>query len=140
MRAVTAQITGRRYHRAPLDPLSRLELILEPTNEVDREAVALYANDRCAGYLEAGLASIVRRLIVRGRPVLVAPTRDPDEVLIYLPERGDAYGATLLPVASSDGQRRSWVDRRRGLCTCPAGRWHSCRHRRSAGVLPAKAT
>jgi hypothetical protein len=135
MRPVTARLAGRRYHRAPISPLSRLELLLEPANEHDREAVSIRADGICAGYLEAGLASVVRRLILRGRPVLLAPSRRADEIVLFLPERGDRYGGTLLPVTSSDGQRRYWVDQRRDLCTCPAGRWARCRHRQGLRVL-----
>jgi hypothetical protein len=139
MRPLTARLAGRRHHQGPIEPLSRFELVLEPTNEADREAVALFADERRVGYLEPALASVVRRLLIRGRPILVAPTRQPDTVLIYLPEHGDAYGETLLPIASSDGRRRYWIDLRRGHCTCPAGRWVICRHRRAVGVLPKSA-
>lgn len=135
MRPLTARLAGRRHHGAPITPQSRLELVLEPANEHDREAVAIHADGICAGYLEAGLASVVRRLVMRGRPVLLAPTRREDEVFLYLPERGDSYGGTLLPVISSDGRRRYWVDQRRDLCTCPAGRWARCRHRVGLKVL-----
>jgi hypothetical protein len=135
MRPLTARLAGHRHHPGAITPLSRLELVLEAANEHDREAVAVHANGLCAGYLEAGLASVVRRLIVRGRPVLVAPSRTEGQVTLFLPERTDRYGETLLPVTSSDGLRRYWVDQRRDLCTCPAGRWKSCRHRRAVRVL-----
>jgi hypothetical protein len=129
MYALTATIAGRRHHPAPIGPTSTITLRPESDHPIDRAAVAILADGAKVGYLEAGLARLVAPLLRRGRPVLAAPM-DERHISVYVPGPRDRIGGSIRAVTSSDGKRSYFVDRVRALCTCPAGRYGSCRHRR----------
>lgn len=137
MRAITARLAGRRHHAVELRADGVFALRREPENPADRSAVAVTVDGETAGYLEAGLATLVAPLLDHERPVFVAHGKA-ETVTLYVPERGehapDTRGSSLVRVASGDGRRSYVVDRRRGLCTCPAGRYVRCKHQRAIGI------
>ena len=148
MQVLTARVAGRRHHTGILAPDASLRLERDRANRVDRFAVKVLANGEQVGYLEAGLARLVAPMIDRGRPVFVGAAGDSTSTVnLFVPARRDYAWphpeATIFPVQSSDGRRTYWVDPRRGLCTCPAGRYLDCRHQKSIasarGLAPVRA-
>lgn len=139
MQAMTAKLSGRRYHDGEIQTLSQLSLRHETDNSVDANAVAILNGDEVIGYLERGLATMVAPLLDRARPVLVSPIKGKTgEINLFIPEAYERISSNghLVRVPSSDGQRSYVVDIRRGLCTCPVGRHVRCRHQKALGVPP----
>ncbi len=139
MRAATVRLAGRRYAdpAVTVTPTSTVDLVLEPRNAVDRNAVAVVIDGRRAGYLEGGIAGVVAPAMRSRRPVFAAPFgKHADEITLYLPSRGDRLGENLVEVPSSRGDRSYVVDPAAGLCTCPAGRYVACRHKAQAAERP----
>lgn len=133
MYALTARIAGRRARReVAVTPESLIALALEPANPADPEAIAVFADGERAGYLEAGLARLVRPLLLRERPVRVIAQEGGQSLTVWIPGRSERIGRNLVEVASSDGRRTYLVDRKGGRCTCPAGRYGWCKHRTQA--------
>lgn len=148
MQVLTARIAGRRHHAGMLDASAQLRLERDRANRVDHYAVKVLANGVQVGHLEAGLARLVASMIDRGRPVFVGANGDStSSVNLFVPARRDYAWphpeATLFPARSSDAKRIYWVDPRRGLCTCPAGRYLDCRHQKAMasarGLRPLQA-
>lgn len=148
MQVLTARVAGRRHHPGVLDAGAQLRLERDRANRADHFAVKVLANGLQVGYLEAGLARLVAPMIDRGRPVFVGAAGDSaSTVNLFVPARRDYAWphpeATIFPAISSDGKRTYWVDPRRGLCTCPAGRYLECRHQKAMssarGLNPVRA-
>ena len=140
MQAMTAKLSGRRYHDGEIETLSQLTVRHENDNDVDSNAVSVLNGDEVIGYLERGLATMVAPLLDRGRPVLASPIKGKTgEINLFVPEAYERISNSghLVRVPSSDGQRSYVVDVRRGLCTCPVGRFVRCRHQKALGVPPA---
>jgi hypothetical protein len=135
MNAMTAKIAGRKHHPAAYNLQSTLALVHERSNPVDSHAVAVYADGRQIGYLERGLAHLVAPFLDRNRPVFASPLEGKDGVIsLFIPNRADRLGGNIVMVTSSDGLRSYAVDCRNGICTCPAGIYVVCRHKRSLGI------
>ncbi len=148
MEGLTARIAGRRLRAdVTIEPTADVALEREPDNAHDRWAVRILADGAVVGYLEAGLSRLVAPMIDRGRPVVAAPSGHQNEINLFVPNRRERIGGNLVWVPSSDGSKRYLVDRRHGLCSCPAGRFVHCRHQRLLGArarprppsAPAKA-
>lgn len=114
-----------------------MTLDAKPT-DADPSAVAVLADGQIVGFLEAGLAPDINARLRRGRIVLAGPLGGcQDLITVFLGTPGDRLAGsrpTIPPVASSDGKRTYLVDTRGRYCTCPAGRWPVCRHKRLAGL------
>ena len=135
MNAMTAKIAGRKHHSAPYNLQSTLSMVHERTNPVDSHAVAVYADGLQIGYLERGLAHLVAPFLDRNRPVFASPLENKDGVInLFIPTRSDRLGGNIVMVTSSDGLRSYAVDCRNGICTCPAGIYVVCRHKRALGI------
>jgi hypothetical protein len=139
MRDLTAKLAARRqFADTYLAAHSALMLERERGNEHDDCAVRVAVDGKVVGYLENGLAMIVARELDRGRPVYASPIEGRQgQITLYLLEPGERRPGPrshLVEVTSSDGRRSYVVDRRKGLCTCVAGRWVHCRHQRQAGA------
>jgi len=132
---MTAKIAGRRHHPAAFDVTSTLSLVHEKTNPVDSRAVAIYADGAQIGYLERGLSYLVAGLLDRGRPVFASPIERADGAInLFIPIRADRLGGNIVYVTSTDGRRTYAVDCRNAICTCPAGIYVICKHKRSLGI------
>ena len=138
MEALTARLAGRRHYPALLEARSEISLVHDRTNPVDRNAVEVHSDGEMVGYLESGLALMVAPRLDRGRPVYAsAIPSDQAKITVYILGRGDRVGRNLVSVTSSRGRRGYVVDRRRKvpLCTCPAGRYAPCRHKKALGLI-----
>jgi hypothetical protein len=138
--ALTAKIAGRRRHgKLTVSPESQITLCHRRDNPAHREAVEVLADGQMIGYLEAGLGVLLAPYLDRARPVRAGGRDDGISLDLFIPGRADQIGRNLVEVNSSDGNRTYLVDRRRGICTCPAGRWVWCRHKRELGLAkPAR--
>ena len=142
MQALTAHLAARRrFGDNLLTARSQVELAHEKANRHDRAAVIVSADGNPVGYLEAGLAALIAPLLDRGRPLRAAGREDGRSIDLFIPGPRETLGRNLVEVPSSDGSRTYLVDKRRGLCTCPAGRWIWCRHKQLLGLAkPAAGT
>jgi len=135
MNVMTAKIAGRRHHPAAYDVQSTLTLVHERANPVDSHAVAVYADGLQIGYLERGLAHLVAPFLDRGRPVFASPIEKHDGAInLFIPTRADRLGGNIVAVTSTDGKRNYHVDCRNAICTCPAGIFVICKHKKSLGL------
>lgn len=137
MDSLTARIAGRRL-RGDVEIAATADITLERErdNAADPLAVAVRADGELVGYLEAGLARLVAPLLDRGRPIAAGPTGHQNEINLFIPSRRERLGRNLVWVPSSDGTKSYLVDRRRGMCSCPAGRFVHCKHQRAVGATP----
>jgi hypothetical protein len=135
MQPMTAKIAGRRHHPAEFNLLSTFVLVHEKTNQLDPFAVAVYADEQQIGYLERGLAQIVAPLLDRHRPVFASAIENKDNLIkLFVPSRYDRLGQNIIIMPSSDGQRSYATDRRHRICTCPAGIFVLCKHKKALGL------
>jgi len=132
VKVLTAHIAGGRHYDAVVTPYSMVTLEPAPCPE-DPFAVAIFANGSQVGYLDAGLAPAVRARLIRGSIVFAGPEgKSTTSILIYLGERGDRLSGptpTIVSVVASSGEAAYAVDLRRSYCTCPAGRYGTCKHK-----------
>ena len=135
MQPMTAKIAGRRHHPAEFNLQSIFVLVHEKDNQVDPFAVAIYADEQQIGYLERGLAQIVAPLLDRHRPVFASAIENKDNLInLFIPSRYDRLGQNIIIMPSSDGQRSYATDRRHRICTCPAGIFVLCKHKKALGL------